>query len=139
MFGGAAIHASASRGFGLSKFVSMGNQADLTVADYLEYLGGDDDTRVIGLYLEGLKDGRRFLAVAREVSRRKPILVLKGGKSTMGARAALSHTASIAGEDRIFDAACRQAGMIRVSQLELTTWPRWVSTSRSSPKRTSWR
>jgi len=118
MFGGAAIHATISRGFGLSKFVSMGNQADLTAADYLEYLRDDEDTHVIGLYLEGLKDGRRFLSVAREVSRHKPILVLKGGRSTQGARAALSHTASIAGEDRIFDAACRQAGLIRVSQLE---------------------
>jgi acyl-CoA synthetase (NDP forming) len=118
MFGGAAILATASKGFGLSKYVAMGNQADLTVADYLEYLDGDEDTRVIALYLEGLKDGRRFLAVAREVSRKKPILVLKGGKSALGARATLSHTASIAGEDRIFDAVCRQAGLIRVSQLE---------------------
>ena len=118
MFGGAAIHATMSKGFGLSKFVAMGNQADLTAADYLEYLRSDDDTRVIALYLEGLKDGRRFLRVAREVSREKPIVVLKGGESELGARATLSHTASIAGEDRIFDAVCRQAGLIRVSQLE---------------------
>ena len=117
-FGGAAMFATMSMGFGLSKFVAMGNQADLTAADYLEYLVGDEDTRVIALYLEGLKDGRRFLEVAREVSRRKPILVLKGGKSELGARATLSHTASIAGEDKIFDAVCRQAGLIRVSQLE---------------------
>lgn len=118
MFGGAAIHATMGKGFGLSKFVAMGNQADLTAADYLEYLRSDDDTRVIALYLEGLKDGRRFLRVAREVSREKPIVVLKGGESELGARATLSHTASIAGEDRIFDAVCRQAGLIRVSQLE---------------------
>jgi acyl-CoA synthetase (NDP forming) len=118
MFGGAAIHATASKGFGLSKFVAMGNQADLTAADYLQYLARDEDTRVIALYLEGMKDGRRFLEVAREVSRQKPILVLKGGTSAPGARATLSHTASIAGEDSIFDAVCRQAGLIRVSQLE---------------------
>jgi acetyltransferase len=102
----------------LSKFVSIGNQADMTVADYLEYLARDDDTRVIALYLEGIKEGRRFLSVAREVSRQKPILVLKGGSSELGARATLSHTASIAGEDKIFDAVCRQAGLIRVWQLE---------------------
>ena len=118
MFGGAAIHATMSKGFGLSKFVAMGNQADLTAADFLEYLARDEDTRVIALYLEGLKDGRRFLRVAREVSRQKPILVLKGGRSAEGARATLSHTASIAGEDSIFDAVCRQAGLIRVWQLE---------------------
>ena len=118
MFGGAAIHASAYKGFGLSKVISIGNQADLTAADYLEYLARDDDTRVIALYLEGLKDGRRFLQVAREVSRQKPIVLLKGGRSDVGARATLSHTASIAGEDRVFDAMCRQAGIIRVLQLE---------------------
>jgi acetyltransferase len=118
MFGGAAILATTAKGFGLSKYVAMGNQADLTAADYLEYLRSDEDTRVIALYLEGLKDGRRFLRIAREVSREKPILALKGGKSAQGARATLSHTASIAGEDRIFDAVCRQGGLIRVSQLE---------------------
>jgi acyl-CoA synthetase (NDP forming) len=118
MFGGAAILASASRGFGLSKVISIGNQADLTAADYLEYLARDDDTRVIALYMEGFKDGRRFLRVAREVSRQKPVLILRGGRSARGARATLSHTASIAGEDRIFDAMCRQAGIIRVAQLE---------------------
>jgi acyl-CoA synthetase (NDP forming) len=118
MFGGVTIIASQERGFGLSKFISVGNQADLTLSDYLEYLAQDEDTKVIGLYVEGFKDGRRFLRVAREVSRRKPILILKGGSSKVGARATLSHTASIAGEDAIFDAVCRQAGMIRVSQLE---------------------
>jgi acyl-CoA synthetase (NDP forming) len=118
MFGGATLFAARAKGFGLSKFISVGNQADLTTADYLEYLAQDDDTRVIGLYVEGFKDGRRFLRVAREVSRHKPILLLKGGTSDQGARATLSHTASIAGEDRIVDGVCRQAGLIRVSQLE---------------------
>ena len=118
MFGGAAIMSARAKGFGLSKFVSIGNQADLTAADYLEYLGQDEDTRVIALYMEGFKDGRRFLTVAREVSRRKPILILKGGTSKLGARATLTHTASIAGENQIFEAMCRQAGLIRVSQVE---------------------
>ncbi len=118
MFGGMAVRSSWAKGFGLSKFVSIGNQADLTVSDYLEYLAVDDDTRVIALYLEGVKDGKNLIKIAAEVSRIKPILVLKGGSSKLGARATLSHTASIAGEDKIFDAMCRQAGLIRVSQLE---------------------
>ncbi len=118
MFGGAAIRGTLCRGFGVSKFVSMGNQGDLTVADYLEYLLEDDDTHVIAVYLEGLKDGRRFMETARMVSKLKPVLVLKGGSSEQGARATLSHTASIAGEDVVFEAISRQAGLIRVSQLE---------------------
>ncbi len=118
MFGGTAIRASWTQGFGLSKFISIGNQADLTVADYLLYLAEDDDTEVIALYVEGFKDARRFLEVASQVSRKKPILLLKGGSSPVGARAARSHTASIAGEDRIVDAVCKQAGIIRVEQIE---------------------
>jgi acyl-CoA synthetase (NDP forming) len=118
MFGGAAIMAARTKGFGLSKFVSMGNQADLNAADYLEYLVQDEDTHVIALYVEGFKDGRRFLSVAREVSRQKPILVLKGGTSALGARATLTHTASIAGENQVFEAMSRQAGLIEATQLE---------------------
>ena len=118
MFGGAAVRAAQTGGFGLSTFVSMGNQADLTVADYLEYLARDKHTRVIALYMEGFKDGQRFARVARRVAQEKPILILKGGRSQQGARATLSHTASIAGEDRVFDGMCRQAGLIRVFQLE---------------------
>ncbi len=118
MFGGVAMRAAETMSFGLSAFVSIGNQADLTASDYLEYLAEDDHTRVITLYVEGLKDGRRFAEVARRVSRKKPILVLKGGRSQQGARTTLSHTASIAGEDRVFDGMCRQSGVIRVQQLE---------------------
>ena len=118
MFGGAAVRAAQEDGFGLSAFVSMGNQADLTAADYLEYFARDEQTRVIALYMEGVKDGRRFAEVARRVAQEKPILILKGGRSQQGARATLSHTASIAGEDRVFEGMCRQAGIIRVSQLE---------------------
>jgi len=118
MFGGAASRAAQEMGFGLSKFVSMGNQADLTAADFLEYLGQDDDTKVIAFYIEGIRDGERFARIARRVAREKPVLVLKGGRTAQGARATLSHTASIAGEDRIFDAMCRQTGVTRVYQLD---------------------
>ncbi|MFO7963878.1 MAG: CoA-binding protein [Desulfobacterales bacterium] len=118
MFGGQAVRLSVTKGFGLSTFVAMGNQADLTAADYLSYLAVDPDTKAIALYIEGLKDGRTFWKTARETTRIKPVLILKGGTSEMGAKATLSHTASIAGEDRIFDGMCRQAGLIRVRQLE---------------------
>jgi acyl-CoA synthetase (NDP forming) len=118
MFGGVAIRAAWAKGFGLSKFISIGNQADLTAAEYLEYLAHDAHTKVITFYVEGFKDGRRFLDGAREVSKEKPILIFKGGQSKLGARATLSHTASIAGENAIVDAMCRQAGIIRAAQLE---------------------
>ncbi len=105
-----------SKGYGLSKFVSAGNQASLNMSDYLEYLAQDTDTKAIVLYVEGIKEGRRFLDVAREVVKKKPIVVFKGGKSGPGTRAARSHTASLSGSDAIFDAVCKQAGIIRCSE-----------------------
>jgi acyl-CoA synthetase (NDP forming) len=117
-FGGVATMAATLKGFGLSKFISIGNQADLTIADYLDYLVQDDDTKVIAIYAEGMKDGRRFLESAMKTSKIKPVLIFKGGSTRLGARATLSHTASIAGADEIFDAVCKQTGMIRVSEIE---------------------
>ena len=104
---------ASDKGYGFNAFLSVGNQADLSMADYVEYLGEDDRTRVIVLYIEGLKDGNRFLRNARNVVRKKPIIVYKSGQGEDGARATMSHTASIAGSDATFDAACRQAGIIR--------------------------
>ena len=101
------------KGYGFNTFLSVGNQADLSMADYIEYLGEDDRTKVIVLYIEGLKDAGRFLENARKVIRKKPIIVYKSGSGEDGARATMSHTASIAGSDQMFDAACRQAGIIR--------------------------
>lgn len=103
---------SMAKGYGFAKFVSSGNQADLDVCDYLEYLADDDDTKVVTLYLEGMRDGRRFLDVARKVTARKPVLAYKVGRTEEGARAAASHTASLTGSTDIFDAACQQAGVI---------------------------
>jgi len=117
-FGNLAGQVAQDRGYGLSKIVSFGNQADLTLSDYVAYLAQDDDTEVIGIYIEGFKDGRRFFDLAREVVKSKPILIVKGGSTEYGARATLSHTASIAGSDQIFDAMCRQAGVIRVPDVE---------------------
>ena len=118
MFGGQAVRIAYARGCGLSKFIAMGNQADLTASDYLEYLSHDENTKVIAVYMEGCKDGRRFWETAKDVVKQKPVLVLKGGTSKMGAKATLSHTASIAGDSKIFDGMCRQAGLIRVHQME---------------------
>lgn len=102
------------KGYGFSKFISSGNEADLSSADYIQYLGEDQDTKVIALYLEGVKDGRRFLEIAKEVVKKKPIIVYKAGRTEVGARATLSHTGSLAGSDNIFEAVCKQAGIVRV-------------------------
>jgi acyl-CoA synthetase (NDP forming) len=116
-FGGIFARAAAVRGCGLSCFVSAGNQADLEVADYLEYLAEDPETKVVAMYIEGLKDGKRLFEVGRKVAGQKPVIIYKAGKNQSMARVAMSHTASVAGEDRVFDAMCRQAGFIRVDEL----------------------
>lgn len=116
-FGGIFARAAASRGCGLSCFISAGNQADLDVADYLEYLADDPQTRVVAMYIEGLRDGQRLLNVGRKIAGKKPVIIYKAGKNQSVSRVTMSHTASIAGEDRVFEAMCRQAGFIRVDEL----------------------
>jgi acetyltransferase len=101
-------------GIGFGKFVSTGNEADLRLEDYLEYLAGDDDTRIIAAYIEGLREGRRFLQLAKEITVSKPIIVIKAGGTKVSARAAQSHTGAIAGSDAVYNAAFRQSGVIRV-------------------------
>lgn len=115
-FGVAMAQVANDKGYGLGKFISIGNQADLEVCDYLEYLADDDDTKVIAIYLEGLKDGRRFFEVAKQVVRKKPIVVYKSGRSPAGERATMSHTASIAGAAEIFDGMCRQIGLLQAKE-----------------------
>lgn len=107
-----------SKGFGISKLISYGNEADLHLEDYLEYLAEDDETKVILSYVEGLKDGRRFFETAKKVTQKKPIVTLKAGCTSAGARAAKSHTAALAGSDAIFDSVCKQAGIIRVRDMD---------------------
>ncbi|MFW6125583.1 MAG: acetate--CoA ligase family protein [Chloroflexota bacterium] len=111
--GGYLFEWANNKGYGFSKFVSSGNQASLNVADYVEYLGHDPDTRAIVLYIEGIQEGQRFVEAAREAVKKKPIIAFKGGRTAVGSRATLSHTASMAGADEVFDAACKQAGIIR--------------------------
>jgi acetyltransferase len=100
-------------GIGFSKFISLGNKSDLDEIDFLQYLADDESTKVILGYLEGIEDGRTFIDVAREVSKKKPVIITKSGGTSAGARAASSHTGSLAGSDRSIQAAFHQAGIIR--------------------------
>ncbi|ASI99410.1 acetate--CoA ligase family protein [Thermococcus celer] len=117
-FGGAALAMGNEEGIGFSAFVSYGNAADLNESDFLEYFADDENTKAIALYVEGVRDGRRFLNALRYASRKKPVIVLKAGKSVSGAKAAASHTGSLAGSYEIYRAAFRQAGAIEVEEME---------------------
>ena len=101
-------------GIGFSKFISAGNEADLHLEDYLEYLGQDDHTKIITAYIEGLREGRRFFQLAKEITAGKPVIVIKTGGTVESARAARSHTGALAGSEAVYAAAFRQAGVIRV-------------------------
>jgi acetate---CoA ligase (ADP-forming) len=122
---GAVVDLANGRGFGLSRLVSLGNQADLTEADFLAPVAEDPNTRVLTLYLEGVGDGPRFVAEATAVSRSKPIVALKVGRYAGGRRAAASHTGALAGTDSAFDAAFRRAGVLRAETTEqMFDWAR---------------
>ena len=112
------IDEASQRGLGLSAFVSVGNKADVSSNDLLEYWEDDPETAAIALYLESFGNPRRFARIANRVARRKPILALKSGSTTMGERAALSHTAALAGSDQAAEALFRQAGVIRAHTLQ---------------------
>jgi acyl-CoA synthetase (NDP forming) len=117
-FGAAALDYLSGKQMGVSKFVSFGNKADVTASEMLTYLLYDDLTRVILFYSESIDNGREFMEVAKKVTRKKPIIALKVGKSEAGARAAASHTGSIAGSDRIYAAAFHQTGILRARDFE---------------------
>ena len=114
----ALLEATESRGLGLSAFVSIGNKADVSSNDLLEWWENDSATDVILLYLESFGNPRRFGTLARRVARTKPILAVKSGATSSGARAAISHTAALAGSEAAVDALFHQAGVIRASTLE---------------------
>jgi acetyltransferase len=109
---------SRERHMGFSLFASLGNQADLTETDVLQGVIDDPESRVIVAYLEGVADGRRFFETLRAACAVKPVIVLKAGRSPEGARAVSSHTGALAGSDRAFDAAVRQAGAFRAGTIE---------------------
>jgi acetate---CoA ligase (ADP-forming) len=114
----ALLEAAEARGLGLSAFVSIGNKADVSSNDLLEWWEDDEATKVVLLYVESFGNPRRFGRLARRVARRKPILALKSGTTATGQRAASSHTAALAGSETAVDALFRQAGVIRATSLE---------------------
>ena len=114
----AVIDEASQRGLGMSAFVSIGNKADVSSNDLLEYWEDDADTAAIALYLESFGNPRRFARIANRVARKKPVLALKSGSTTMGERAAMSHTAALAGSDRAAEALFQQAGVIRAHTLQ---------------------
>lgn len=106
------------KGFGFSTLASLGNKLDLQESDFLKMLSQDGATKVVAVYTEGLKDGRTFMRAAEETGKELPVLMLKGGRSASGARAASSHTGSLAGQTNVFDAAMEQAGVLVVHDEE---------------------
>jgi acetyl coenzyme A synthetase (ADP forming)-like protein len=117
-FGVSALDYLAGRQIGVSKFVSFGNKCDMAEAEMLQYLLHDEETKVMLLYVEDIKDGREFLEVAQEVTKKKPIVALKAGRTEAGARAAASHTGAMAGSDQIYDAVFEQSGVLRAKDME---------------------
>lgn len=113
------IGVASTRGIGINTYVSAGNMADLSMSDYLEYFGKYDDlTKVLGLYVEGIQDARRFVKLVKEISKIKPIIILKAGGSKAGRQAALSHTGAITGNDQVFSNILGKSGAIVVKTLE---------------------
>jgi acyl-CoA synthetase (NDP forming) len=115
--GMAIVGFSRSTRMGVSAIVGLGNKSDLDEDDLLTFFEQDDATQVIAMHVEDLKDGRSFAEVARRVSRKKPVIVLKAGRTALGARAARSHTAALAGNDRIYEDVLRQSGVVRARAL----------------------
>jgi acyl-CoA synthetase (NDP forming) len=114
--------------YGVSKICDYGNKCDVDECDMLEYLESDPATKVITMYLESIRDGRRFLEVSRRVTAKKPVLILKSGRTKEGAKVSASHTGALAMDDQIFSAACNQAGVIRLEKFrELFELPKIFS------------
>ena len=106
------------RGIQFSKAISLGNEANINIVDALEYLGEDEQTKAVILYIEGIRDGKRFVEVARKVTQKKPVLAQYVGGSASGARAGSSHTGAMAGPDFLYNGILKQAGIIRVGSIE---------------------
>jgi acyl-CoA synthetase (NDP forming) len=115
---GEMVYTASVRGIRFSKVVSYGNASDIDESELLGYVADDPDTEVICAYVEGVKDGRRFLAAMRKAAAAKPLVVLKGGRTASGTRAVMSHTASLAGSLQVFDSLCRQVNAVRVNSVE---------------------
>ena len=120
--GGSIMAYGVMNQIGFEKFVSSGNEATTFVEDIIEYYGEDPKTKAIVSYIEGIDHGQKFIDVARKVAPNKPVVVLKGGITEAGAKAGKSHSGAMAGEEAIFDSACRQSGIIRVDDLSDLFW-----------------
>lgn len=115
---GGGLDWAASENIGISKIVSYGNKLDIDEVEMLEFLENDPQTKVIMLYMEGLRNGKKFIEVARRISKKKPIVAFKVGNSEKGAKAVMSHTGSLAGDSRVYSGALRQAGIVQAESLE---------------------
>lgn len=115
--GTAMLDWSLNQGVGFSKFISLGNEADLSEIDFLKYLCDDQDTSAVLIYLEKVNNGSEFMNLISQTAKKKPVVILKAGISSRGARAVMSHTGSLAPEAKIFAAACKQSGAILVSSV----------------------
>ncbi|WP_457753284.1 acetate--CoA ligase alpha subunit [Thermococcus sp.] len=116
--GAGIVYKTVKEGIGFSKFISIGNMADVDFSELMEYLADDEESKAIALYIEGIKDGRKFMEVAKRVTKKKPVIVLKAGKSESGARAASSHTGSLAGSYKIYEAAFKQTSILVANTID---------------------
>lgn len=116
--GSSILDLATEEGYGFSKFVSYGNAMNTDESDILEYLGNDEKTKVICMYIEGVKNGEKFIKTAQAVTKKKPVVVLKGGKTEEGSKATMSHTGSLAGAAEVYSGVFRQCGVIEVNSLE---------------------
>jgi acyl-CoA synthetase (NDP forming) len=123
IFVGALLrYLSSFEGFQISKGLGLGNKVDVDESDALSYLLDDDQTEIIGMYLEDVRNGRRFLEILKRAAVKKPVLIMKGGRTKEGVRATASHTASIGVEDTLFEGAIRQAGALRLRGIDDFIW-----------------
>ena len=130
----AMIGKTAAESLGLSSLVSVGNKSDIDESDLLEYLADDENTSVILLYIEGVKNGERLTQILKRITRKKHVVVIKSGRSKRGAVAAASHTGSLAGADEIFDSIMRQCGVLRAESVqEAFNWARFLADSPLPP------
>jgi acetate---CoA ligase (ADP-forming) len=115
--GTAVLDKALAEGIGFSKFISLGNEAILSEIEFLKYLRDDEETKAILMYVERLPDGPEFMKLASEITKQKPIVLIKAGRGARGQRAVMSHTGSLAPEDKVFKAACKQSGIIVVESI----------------------
>jgi acyl-CoA synthetase (NDP forming) len=109
---------TSSQNFAIAKVACLGNKSDIDEGDVLEFLGRDPETDVVGLYFEGVKDGRKFLEIAKGVTKKKPVVVLKSGRTERGKKAISSHTGSLAGIDEVYDGVFAKTGVVRVPDFD---------------------